>query len=186
MNARAGVVALGLLAGCAGGPIVIPLRDETAGARPPVTRPPSPPCRVTVAAVEDERANRDTLGAIGNRPLQADDVREWIVHGMRDVGGAGDGGGPAEAGRPPADIVTRIGIERVYARTVVTQMEAVVALRAAFTAADGSLTERRYRGTGTRVNWVNAGMEFAVLLNEALGSAVTQIAADAGRLCPPR
>src|SRR5205814_9129496 len=80
LNARAGVVALGLLAGCAGGPIVIPLRDETAGARPPVTRPPSPPCRVTVAAVEDERAKRGTVRAIGNRPRPASDGPGRIRH----------------------------------------------------------------------------------------------------------
>jgi hypothetical protein len=176
VNARAGALALGLIAGCASAaPIVVSLGEGAGWARPPVTAQPRPACRVAVA-VEDERANTDTVGAAGHRPLHADGVREWVARRLRDVETSPDG--------RPADLVARVGIQRVYARTVATQMEGVVALRARFTAPGGGVTERSYRGAHTQVNWANGSAEFTTLLHEALAIAVAELARDAAQLCP--
>lgn len=208
MIRRASVLALGLLAGCAGSaPIVLPLREEVGPGPQPTARidqralgasrrldhrlvptsvmsPRS--CRLAVVAVDDKRQNRDTLGAVGNQPLHAEGVREWVADGVRALDDSHQDGRPGEGAGPAPDLTTRIEIERIYARTVTSQMEGVVALRATFTAADGTVTERSYRGSGTRPNWASGGSEFAALLNESLASAVAQIAADAARLCPAR
>lgn len=179
MRARAGGLALILLGGCASAdPIVVSLAEPAGWARPPLT---SPPCRVVVAAVEDERTNRETVGAAGNRPLYADDVGPWVAHALRALATA-PAGPTGDTG--PADLVTRVAIERVYARTVTSQLEGVVALRATFTSAGGATTERTYRGARTAMNWASTRAELTTLLNEALDAALARLALDAARLCP--
>jgi uncharacterized lipoprotein YajG len=183
LNAGVCFLIIVLLAGCAStGPIVVPLRENAGPPRTPPAPPPSTrACRIVVATVDDERANKDTLGAVDDRPLQADGVQEWVADSMAAAFARG------EDGRVAPDVATRIGIQRVFARTpTATQIEAVVALRATFSAADGRASERTYRGVATRLNWASRGSEFAAALNDALTTAVAQIAEDAARLCPAR
>jgi hypothetical protein len=127
---------------------------------------------LAVTAVTDERVNRDTIGAVGQHPVQAEGVRAWVAEGFRALGG------------DPAALAAEIGVQRLYARLVVSQMEGVVALRVTFIAPGGAGTERSYRGSATRVNWANARAEFNALLNEALAVAVAGVAADLPSLCP--
>ena len=177
MKARAGVIAFVLLAGCAGtGPIVVPLREEATPAPPPTGRA----CRVVVATVDDERTNKDSLGAVDDRPLHADGIREWVADRLATLA-------RAEDSRVAPDVATQIGIQQVFAsRPTRTQLEAVVALTARFSAADGRTSQRSYRGVATRLNVMSRGTEFATALNDALDTAVAQIGEDALRLCPTR
>ena len=180
MNARVRVLAVTLLAGCASaGPIVVPLRDHV-GATRPAPAASARACRVVVATVDDERVNKDTLGTVDDRPLQADAVHEWVTAGVAGIA-------RGEDGRVAPDVATRIGIRQVFASVPTSrQIEAVVALRARFSTADGRAVERNYRGVATRLSLLTGGKEFAAALNDALTTAVAQIAEDASRLCPAR
>ena len=176
MTVRAALAAVALLTGCAGsGPIVVPLGVDAGGdgATARAAAPP-PPCRIAVAAVRDERSNRESIGAVGDRPIEAGDVRGWVARRLASLG---------TSGGPSTSLVTEVGIERVYARTVVTQLEGVVALRAVITDAGGARTERLYRGIVTRVNWAGTRHELSLLFDDALADAVARLAADAARLC---
>jgi hypothetical protein len=180
LKTRACVLAVTLLAGCAStGPIVVPLRDTAGPSRtPPAAAAGTRPCRVVVATVDDERPNKETLGTVGERPLQADGVRDWVADSVAALA-------RGEDARPAPDVATRIGIRQVFASAPTSrQIEAVVALRAMFSAADGRVSERNYRGVATRLNLIGGGKEFAAALNDALTTAVAQIAEDAARLCP--
>jgi hypothetical protein len=175
---RAGVAALALLAGCARtGPIVVPLGiAHPAPGHTPVMQAAatSVPCRVAVAMLRDERSNRETVGAIGERPLEAADVRGWVAGRLAALDVVG----------PRAEtLVIEVGIQRVYVRAVATQIEGVVALRAAFTDAGGTITERLYRGVVTRVNWASTRHELGLLLDDTLAEALAKLTADAAQLC---
>ena len=172
------VAVLALLAGCAGtGPIVVPLgiAHPARGGSPATQAVATPvPCRVAVTSLRDERSNRETLGVIGQRPLEAADVRGWVAGRLAAL----DVVGP-----PAGTLMTEVAIQRVYVRAVATQIEGVVALRAAFTDAGGTTTERIYRGVVTRLNWASTQHELALLLEDTLTEALAKLTADAAQLC---
>jgi hypothetical protein len=175
---RAAAAALVLLAGCAGaGPIVVPLGAEhpAAGRVPaPPAAAMSAPCRIAVTLMRDERSNRGTVGVIAERPFEAADVRGWVARKLAALDVVSPRTGT---------LLTEVGIQRVYARAVATQIEGVVALRVAFTDVGGTTTERLYRGVVTRLNWASTQHELGLLLDDALAEALAKLAADAAQLC---
>jgi hypothetical protein len=96
-------------------------------------------------------------------------------------------GAPVRADVAKTDVVSlRVAVERVYARAVVSQLEGVVALMATLSTPDGAVSERRYRGSITRVNWAGSGGEAVAALNEALAAALSDLSRDACRWATER
>jgi hypothetical protein len=143
-----------------------------------------PSCQIVIA-VKDERVNRETLGVAVGQPILADHVNDWVLRRLHDLSNLGyqvifiDGDYASKAN----DVVAEVSIQRVYARTVVTQFEAVVLLAARFSRSPSLVTERQYRGSVTRLNWANGRGEITSVLNEALANAVHRLSEDVDNIC---
>ena len=142
-------------------------------------------CRIVIAAVNDDRGNRETLGVAAGRPLVGYSVVDWVARGLRELRKAGYSveslGQDAVAS--DNDLLTEVSVRRAYTRTFVSQFEAVVALKVKFSGRQNLTTERDYRGSVTRINWVNGNVEVANVMNEALAEAVRRIGEDIERIC---
>lgn len=142
-------------------------------------------CRIVIAAVNDDRGNRETLGVAAGRPLVAHSVVDWVARGLREFRKAGYSveslGQNAVAS--DNDLLTEVSVRRAYTRTFLSQFEAVVALKVKFSGRQNLTTERDYRGSVTRINWVNGNVEVANVMNEALAEALRRIGEDIERIC---
>ncbi|MGH7766239.1 MAG: hypothetical protein ACREQP_02190 [Candidatus Binatia bacterium] len=119
------------------------------------------------------------------QPIIGHSVVEWVARGFRELGKAGysvHSLGQDDV-RSGSDLVTEVSIRRVYARTFLTQFEAVVALKVKFSGRQDPMTERDYRASATRLNLVNGNVEVANLLNDVLITAVRRIGEDIERIC---
>ena len=81
------------------------------------------------------------------------------------------------------DLLTEVSVRRAYTRTFLSHFEAVVALKVKFSGRQNLTTERDYRGSVTRIDWVNGNVEVANVMNEALAEAVRRIGEDIERIC---
>lgn len=142
-------------------------------------------CRIVIAAVNDDRGNRETLGVAAGRPLVGHSVVDWVARGLRELRKAGYSveslGQDAVAS--DNDLLTEVSVRRAYTRTFLSQLEAVVALKVKFSGRQNLTTERDYRGSVTRINWVNGNVEVANVMNEALAEALRRIGEDIERIC---
>jgi hypothetical protein len=142
-------------------------------------------CRIVIAAVNDDRGNRETLGVAAGRPLVGHSVVDWVARGLRELRKAGYSveslGQDAVAS--DNDLLTEVSVRRAYTRTFLSQFEAVVALKVKFSGRQNLTTERDYRGSVTRINWVNGNVEVANVMNEALAEALRRIGEDIERIC---
>jgi len=142
-------------------------------------------CRIVIAAVNDDRGNRETLGVAAGRPLVGHSVVDWVAHGLREFRKAGYSveslGQDAVAS--DNDLLIEVSVRRAYTRTFLSQFEAVVALKVKFSGRQNLTTERDYRGSVTRINWVNGNVEVANVMNEALAEALRRIGEDIERIC---
>ena len=142
-------------------------------------------CRIVIAAVNDDRGNRETLGVAAGRPLVGHSVVDWVARGLRELRKAGYS--VESLGQDTVasdnDLLTEVSVRRAYTRTSLSHFEAVVALKVKFSGRQNLTTERDYRGTVTRINWVNGNVEVAKVMNEALAEAVRRIGEDIERIC---
>jgi hypothetical protein len=179
-------VALLLLFGCASTePIVlnlpygnsVPERTDKTG--------DMPSCRIVIAAVKDERLNRETLGIAGGQPIVADHVSDWIALALGSLSKSGYSVTSLsdDYARAPNDVVAEVRIQRVYARTIVMTFEAVVTLTTKLSGPHNVVTERQYRGSSTKINWANGHWEITSILNEALADAMLRMSEDIGAIC---
>ena len=142
-------------------------------------------CRVVIGAVKDERANRETLGLSGARPLVAEHVTEWIQSRLENLSRDAYTLQTAAVDNTPApsDVIGEVGIGRIYARTLTMTFEAVVTITGRFRSGEDAVTERQYRGSSTKVNWMGGNWEIVGILNEALDMALSQMGEDLKTLC---
>jgi hypothetical protein len=142
-------------------------------------------CRIVIAAVNDDRENRETLGVAAGRPLVGHSVVDWVARGLRELRKAGYSveSLSQDAVASDNDLLTEVSVRLAYTRTFVSQFEAVVALKVKFSGRQNLTTERDYRGSVTRINWVNGNVEVANVMNEALAEAVRRIGEDIERIC---
>jgi len=142
-------------------------------------------CRIVIAAVNDDRGNRETLGVAAGRPLVGYSVVDWVARGLRELRKAGYSveslGQDAVAS--DNDLLTEVSVRRAYTRTFLSHFEAVVALKVKFSGRQNLTTERDYRGSVTRIDWVNGNVEVANVMNEALAEVVRRIGEDIERIC---
>jgi hypothetical protein len=128
-------------------------------------------CRIVIAAVNDDRGNRETLGVAAGRPRELRKAG-YSVESLSQDAVASDN-----------DLLTEVSVRLAYTRTFVSQFEAVVALKVKFSGRQNLTTERDYRGSVTRINWVNGNVEVANVMNEALAEALRRIGEDIERIC---
>ena len=142
-------------------------------------------CRIVIAAVNDDRGNRETLGVAAGRPLVGHSVVDWVARGLRELRKAGYSveSLSQDAVASDNDLLTEVSVRLAYTRTFVSQFEAVVALKVKFSGRQNLTTERDYRGSVTRINWVNGNVEVANVMNEALAEALRRIGEDIERIC---
>ena len=142
-------------------------------------------CRIVIAAVTDDRGNRETLGVAAGHPLVGHSVVDWVARGLRELRKAGYSveSLSQDAVASDNDLLTEVSVRLAYNRTFVSQFEAVVAFKVKFPGRQNLTTERDYRGSVTRINWVNGNVEVANVMNEALAEAVRRIGEDIERIC---
>jgi hypothetical protein len=142
-------------------------------------------CRIVIAAVRDERPNRETLGYFGTRPLVAEHVTEWIQSRLGTL--SRDGytlqSAPGDFMPTTSYLTGEVGVRRIYARTLTMTFEAVVTIAGRFRGGEDGMTERQYRGSSTKVNWMGGNWEIIGILNEALDDALSQMGEDLKMLC---
>jgi hypothetical protein len=186
--ARFGIFAafLALFSACANtDPMFVNLIREPSASGPADEPAIKRSCRIVIAAVNDDRGNRETLGVAAGRPLVGHSVADWVARGLRDLRKAGysvESLGQDSVGSDN-DLVTEVSVRRAYTRTFLTHFEAVVALKVKFSGRQNPATERDYRGSVTRLNFVNGNVEVANVMNEALAEAVRRIGEDIERIC---
>jgi len=186
--ARFGVFAafLALVSACANtDPIFVNLiRDSSSQEEEHATKRS---CRIVIVAVNDDRGNRETLGVADGRPLVGHSVVDWVARGLRELRKAGYSveSLSQDAVASDNDLLTEVSVRHAYTRTFLSQFEAVVALKVKFSGRQNLTTERDYRGSVTRINWVNGNVEIALVMNEALAEAVRRIGEDIERRIRP-
>ncbi|HEY1962423.1 MAG TPA: hypothetical protein VGG69_08395 [Rhizomicrobium sp.] len=143
------------------------LRDARAAQSPA-------PCRVRLAALEDDRVDSQYMGEIGGRPVRADTMA-WLRSGLALLGR-----NPrlqlVQTG--PADVVISVRLLKAYVLSITTQKSANVAVKVRYAGGATPPDEQVYRGNDVAVNWVSGSGEAQAALNSALNDVLYEIERD--------
>lgn len=179
--ALAAALLAGLGACAAPEPIVV-----SAGSVGPAVPAPSartPPvagaaqCKVKIAGIRDLRDSSASLGEIGLRPIQSQDVQAWVRDSLETLAQDPRIALVQDAGE--ARLELNVEIVKAYVQTLTQAKAANVVLRVRYAAGD----EQVYRGRDDSVNWASGVGETNSALGRALGRLNADIRADVLRRC---
>lgn len=184
----AGFAAALLAAGRAGAaPLSVELRFDSAAvaqANGNPAGPRGPRCSIRLGEVQDLRADKLSLGALGGRAIRADGAAAWVGEGLKASIGSDSRlnlvDGSASGAAP---LALEASLLKAYVLTSPDAKDAVVVLKVRFVRADGTADEAIYRGNDNSVFWGVGGGEVIPAMNSALSRAITQIVPDALSRC---
>jgi hypothetical protein len=135
-------------------------------------------CRVQVAAVNDNRNNKVTLGANWVGPLLPAGVDTWLeaVRTQELVNKTSSWSGSRQLEIKPT-------LTRLYSYAESMNIHGVISLNVEYWLDNKLVDTKFYRGVGSKANMMNALGEYATALNYAVHEMAPQVIEDAKQLC---
>lgn len=163
---------------------LLPLKYEAdAREAPAVVRRDT--CPIQVAATEDLRPNKQTIGVSMRGGLVTGEGGPWITDGLMHLKDFGFTVKPAEASAVPEQgLLVKTGLTRAYTWQVGLKLFGMVAMKAQFVGKDGVVVQEKvYRAHGDKTNMWGAASEYVTTLNYGLNNLLRVMADDLTALC---
>lgn len=140
-------------------------------------------CSISVAASQDVRLNKETLGTTfrDNPIMSKQPATDWLHNALLDMKKLGIN--TNEDGQTPDAPVLTTELEKLYIWNHSMNLYATIVVKAFLKKGDQTLIDHKYRVIGTKLNWVNGDGEFVTTLNIAVGRLLDQLAADVAAKC---
>lgn len=168
---------------------VLDLRYESPATEPGKTAGPVSAinCAVIIAAPNDQRRNKDTLGTTfrDNPIISKQPVTDWLHGALSNLKRSGFNVLSEPSSASPAAGVTVLSTEvsKMYVWNHSMNLHATLVVDARMQTGSGPETHHHYRVISTKLNWVNGDSEFVTTLNLAASRLLEQIASDIGKQC---
>lgn len=142
-------------------------------------------CPIHVVSTQDDRQNKETIGAGFRGPLLTGEAGRWVSDGLfqlKDFGFTVDQA--KEGGAPQEGLTVKTSLTRAYTWPIGIKLFSMVALKAQFIDKNGAvLQEKYYRAHGDKTNMWGADSEFITTLNYGLNNLLPVMAKDLVSLC---
>ncbi|HYE45407.1 MAG TPA: hypothetical protein VEA44_06500 [Caulobacter sp.] len=160
----------------------VPL-DITAASGPAAPAIPAKtnPCRIHIAALNDLRSDKTTMGYMSFGMVTSSDGPGWIRSGLKGLDG--DARFALVDSPEKAEVVMNVELLKSYVLAVNMTKAATVVFRVRYNGGERSLGDNLYRGTKDAVNWAGTKSETLGAMNLALVEAVNQTKADLVKAC---
>jgi hypothetical protein len=161
----------------------VPLVYETAAREAEPVRQAAV-CPIVLAPPQDQRQNKQAIGATFRGPLITGDPAPWLTDGLLQLKDFGYSVQKAGADAPPpGGLLVRTSLSRAYTWQVGFKIFGMIALKAEFVDANGVLQAKRYRAHGDKTNMWGAQGEYVTTLNYGLNNLLREMAVDLAALC---
>lgn len=136
-----------------------------------------PACHLAVAAVNDGRADSESMGMLGGRVVRARDSAAWVRAAFESL--KSDARiSLVEPGSPTAQVSVDVELLKAHVASVNMAKTANVAVRVRYQSGAAGASEKTLRGESTDVNWNSGDNEALDLMNSALAEIVAVVHAD--------
>ncbi len=177
-----------LASGCASRePILMDLRFSPPGSMRSLEREAKvePACRVHLAAIQDVRGDKQSMGMLGARPVRSSDSVAWLRSGFEAMGSdarillvGADNAAP--------NLGLTIELLQAHISSVNMAKTANVVVRVKFAPEAGDAAEKLFRGELADVNWGSGDGEALDVMNAALAEVVLAAHAEVIARCGRR
>lgn len=141
-------------------------------------------CPLRVLATEDQRLNKQTIGASLSGPLLTGEASPWVTDGLLHLKDFGYTVEQVEPGASPGEgLLVKTSITRAYTWQVGFKLFSMIALKAQITGKDGVVQEKYYRAHGDKTNMWGAASEYVTTLNFGLNNLLRVMAEDLSAVC---
>lgn len=142
-------------------------------------------CPIHVASPEDDRQNKETIGAGIHGALLTGEAGHWVSDGLSQLKDFGFTVDQVKDGAAPQDGLTiKTSLTRAYTWPIGIKLFSMVALKAQFIDKNGAvIQEKYYRAHGDKTNMWGADSEFITTLNYGLNNLLPVMAQDLVSLC---
>lgn len=140
-------------------------------------------CKVHIAAVQDLRRNKQTVGYSISGPFFTSGIEEWMRHGLSSIADYGFEVTDAPSTTLDDAIIIQVGVSKTYTWFVGFKIFGMLVVKAQFTDKNGLIQEKTYRAFGDKTNMWGAQSELQTTLNYTANNLVPMIASDLLRLC---
>jgi hypothetical protein len=183
ISALLGSVPMLALAADDANPVPLEMKyDASAREKPTVKRQDT--CPIHIVRTQDERQNKETLGATFRGALMSGDAGLWMSEGLVQLKEFGFTVDEVNGEAAPSDGLTvKTAVTRAYTWHVGIKIFGMVAMKAKFYDKNGVLQEKYYRAHGDKTNMWGADPEYVTTLNYALNNLLPAMADDLVLLC---
>jgi hypothetical protein len=142
-------------------------------------------CPIQVAAAEDLRPNKQTIGVSMRGGPVTSEGGPWVTDGLMHLKDFGFAVKRAEASAVPEQgLLVKTSLTRAYTWHVGLKLFGMVAMKAQFIGKDGVvIQEKVYRAHGDKTNMWGAASEYVTTLNYGLNNLLRVMASDLADLC---
>lgn len=145
-------------------------------------------CTVVVAAPNDIRKNKDTLGTTfrDNPILSNQSPTIWlgsVLQDLKERGFSTVSGSTQSEPTAPRSVTLFTDLDKLYIWNHSLNLHATLVVRAKIQSNSGEMLEKTYRVNSTKLNWANADREFIETVNLAGDHLLEQLVIDLEGLC---
>lgn len=130
-------------------------------------------CPFHIAAIKDLRSS-DNLGFVMRTQVDGKNFLRWLTEGIAAMPGHN---------RDSATVNLRIEVNKAYVEGLAQLLSANIILMVYASGSEGVVTEKMYRGVGSKTNWWNSEAEIQAVFEAALYDLQRQIGTDIQELC---
>lgn len=142
-------------------------------------------CPIHVALPQDDRQNKETIGAGFRGALVTGEAGPWVLDGLLQLEDFGFTVDQVKDATAPQDGLTvKTYLTRAYTWPIGIKLFSMVALSAQFIDKNGVVVqEKHYRAHGDKTNMWGADSEFITTLNYGLNNLLSVLARDLVSVC---
>lgn len=142
-------------------------------------------CPIHVAPTQDDRQNKETIGASFNGALLVGEAGRWVSDGLIHLKNFGFPVDEVDGATAPQDggVTVKATLTRAYTWQIGLKLFSMVAVKAQFVDKNGVIQEKYYRAHGDKTNMWGADSEYLTTLNYGLNNLLPVLAEDLVSLC---